>query len=92
MCVIVRGMETLEPNPIVAALNEAISIAGSQRALADRITKPGLNVGQSTVSNWIARGVVPADYCPAIERETGVKCERLCPATDWVVLRKKRAA
>jgi DNA-binding transcriptional regulator YdaS (Cro superfamily) len=46
-----------------------------------------IGVAQSTVSMWRARGRVPAENCPAIERETGVRCERLCPTTPWEVLR-----
>lgn len=69
--------------PEMQALDEAIQKAGGVGALATRI---GLEYG-STVSNWKARGRVPAEYCPAIERETGVRCERLCRGPDWAFLR-----
>jgi DNA-binding transcriptional regulator YdaS (Cro superfamily) len=71
------------------ALEEAIEIAKGVSNLAARIER-----GQSTVSMWLTRGAespktwkVPADACPAIERETGVRCERLHPGAAWEVLR-----
>lgn len=75
----------------VIALKEAIERAGSQRLLAERISSTALPVGQSHVSMWLNRKNVPAEYCPAIERETGVRCERLNPRADWSYLRKRRA-
>lgn len=48
------------------ALNEAIAITGGVSSLAR-----GLGVGQSTVSNWRARGTdVPPEHCVQIERLT----------------------
>lgn len=64
------------------ALDEAIQKAGSVAALASRI-----NVAASAPSMWKSRGRVPAEHCPAIERETGVRCERLRPDVAWDVLR-----
>lgn len=64
------------------ALDEAIQKAGSVAALAARI-----NVAASAPSMWKSRGRVPAEHCPAIERETGVRCERLRPDVAWDVLR-----
>jgi DNA-binding transcriptional regulator YdaS (Cro superfamily) len=64
------------------ALKKAIEIAGGVAALASKI-----DVSPSAPSNWLARGNVPAEHCPAIERETGVKCEELNPSPDWEVLR-----
>ncbi|RZA12693.1 MAG: Cro/Cl family transcriptional regulator [Proteobacteria bacterium] len=64
------------------ALDEAISIAGGVGALASRIGVP-----KSAPSMWRARKSVPAEYCPAIERETGVRCERLRAGVAWDVLR-----
>jgi DNA-binding transcriptional regulator YdaS (Cro superfamily) len=67
------------------ALIQAINILGSQTALAKAI---GGHV--QTVNNWISRGNVPAEHCPAIERVTGgaVRCEDLRPDVDWAVLRR----
>lgn len=38
---------------------------------------------------WKARGNVPAEHCPAIERATAgaVRCEDLRPDVAWSVLR-----
>lgn len=72
-------------NPVpegVAALDEAIKTAGGVGALAERI-----GATASAPSMWRKRGRVPAEHCPAIERETGVRCERLRPDVDWSVLR-----
>lgn len=66
------------------ALDEAIGKCASTSSFADRI-----GAGQSTVSMWKARGRIPSEYCPAIERETGVRCERLRPDIPWDVLRLK---
>lgn len=63
------------------ALDEAIG-DWSVAVFASRI-----GVAQSTVSMWRARGRVPGENCPAIERETGVRCERLRPDIPWDVLR-----
>ncbi|MEX8520051.1 MAG: transcriptional regulator [Leptothrix sp. (in: b-proteobacteria)] len=65
------------------ALDKAIRTAGGQARLAAKI-----GCVQGAVSNWKARGKVSAEYCPAIERETGVPCEELNPDVDWAVLRK----
>lgn len=64
------------------ALDEAITKAGSQAALA------GLcGVVQGAVANWKKRQSVPAEYCPAIERGTGIRCEDLRPDVDWAFIR-----
>lgn len=66
------------------ALDDAIAAAGGVGALAARI-----GVAASLPSMWRKRGSVPAEHCPAIERETGVKCERLNPKVAWRVLREQ---
>jgi DNA-binding transcriptional regulator YdaS (Cro superfamily) len=47
-----------------------------------------LGVAPSLPSMWRQRNNVPAEYCPAIERETGVRCEALRPDVPWGVLRQ----
>lgn len=42
-----------------------------------------MGLRQNVVSNWKARGQVPAEQCPAIEAATGVLCEELRPDLDW---------
>lgn len=67
-------------------IEQAISICGNQSALAEKI-----GVTPQVVHNWLRRGNVPADYCPAIDRATAgvVRCEDLRPdlASDWAYLR-----
>jgi DNA-binding transcriptional regulator YdaS (Cro superfamily) len=69
------------------ALEEAVKAAGGYGALAEKI-----GVAASAPSMWRKRGSVPAEHCPAIERETGVACERLNAKADWAVLRATDAA
>ena len=65
-------------------LELSISIVGSQSKLARAIGCKG-----QLVNNWLRRGRVPADACPAIERATkgAVRCEDLRPDVDWGYLR-----
>jgi DNA-binding transcriptional regulator YdaS (Cro superfamily) len=75
------------------ALERAIKIVGSQSALASLI---GGAVKQAHVFYWLQTGRVPAVHCPAIERETArrgdrVRCEDLCRSADWGVLREQAA-
>jgi DNA-binding transcriptional regulator YdaS (Cro superfamily) len=65
------------------ALELAILRAGTQTALAAMI---GENIKTGHIYGWLQNGV-PAKYAPTIERETGVRCEDLCPGPDWAVLR-----
>ena len=53
------------------ALDRAINHVGGVSALA-RL----LGTNQSTVSNWRARGVIPAERCAAIEEATEGKVTR----------------
>jgi DNA-binding transcriptional regulator YdaS (Cro superfamily) len=78
------------------ALNEAIEVIGGVSALASAITSNDLPVKPTTVSMWRARGRMPPEYAPPIERETRrrgrpVTCERLAPAVAWAVLREQVA-
>jgi DNA-binding transcriptional regulator YdaS (Cro superfamily) len=68
-------------------LEEAVAALGGQTATARH-----LGVSQSLVAQWLARDRDPEqrkgrplseEYCPAIERGTGVRCERLRPDTIW---------
>lgn len=65
------------------ALNEAIQKAGGLALFAETVHAPSVNA----VKSWKRIGSVPADYCPTIERVTGVACERLRPSADWGYLR-----
>ena len=57
--------------------HEAVEAAGGLTALAKAI-----RVGPTRAGNWYSRGV-PADYCPAIEQATGVRCEDLRSDVTW---------
>lgn len=49
-----------------------------------------LGVTQSAVSQWIQRGLVPAEHCPPIEKLTKglCRCEDLNDKVDWGFLRQ----
>lgn len=71
----------------MSALVNAVQAMGGQSELARAI-----GAKQQHVWNWLNRGRVPAEHCPAIERETRargspVTCEELRPDVDWSVLR-----
>lgn len=71
---------------IKAALDEAVRNAGGLELFAARINAPSANA----VKAWKRTGSIPADYCPTIERTTGIACERLRPSVDWAFLRGTR--
>ncbi len=72
----------------IESLQRAVTIAGGQAALARLI---GRGIKQPHVWNWLNSPnpdeMPPAEYCPAIEKTTGVKCEELRPDIEWSVLR-----
>ena len=70
-----------EADQVRAALREAASRCDGQSALAERISVVG-PTPKAVVWAWIDRGRVPIEYCPAIERETGVMRWELRPS-DW---------
>jgi DNA-binding transcriptional regulator YdaS (Cro superfamily) len=71
-------------NGRMKSLEKAFLSVGGQSKLAKSI-----GIAPQVVNNWVRRGNVPAEYCPAIERATNglVCCEDLRPDVDWVVLR-----
>jgi DNA-binding transcriptional regulator YdaS (Cro superfamily) len=79
----------------MAALDEAIQVCGNTlEAFASAISTPELPVSQSKVSMWRSRKSVPAEYVPAIFRETKkrgkpIAPERFRPNIDWAVLREQ---
>ena len=72
----------------IEALQIAVEKAGGQTALA---TKIGRGIRQAHVWGWLnsknPEEMPPAEYCPAIEKATGVRCEDLRPDIEWSVLR-----
>lgn len=64
------------------AIAHAAAIAGGQSALAKELRHltPNNKISQGHVWSWINRsGRVPAEYCAAIEKLTGVTKEQLRP-------------
>lgn len=68
-----------------------MQIIGGQAALARALSTPLRKIGQPHVYKWLNSPnpdqMPPAEYCPSIERATGVRCEELRPDVDWSVLR-----
>lgn len=85
--------ETKPPLARQVAARRAVEILGGWTAAAR-----ALNVKDhrpTTVQSWIKHRV-PAEYCPAIERETRargevVRCEDLRPDIPWGILREQAA-
>ena len=66
-------------------IRHAVETVGGAKKLAYKIGVP-----VQSVYFWLSGARrIPADYCPAIERETerAVRCEQLRPDVDWSVLR-----
>lgn len=67
----------------VSGVEAAISKANGVAALAALLSREvGEEVSMQTVTNWRARGVVPANRCKPIEKLTGISVKRLRPK-DW---------
>jgi DNA-binding transcriptional regulator YdaS (Cro superfamily) len=69
---------------------EAVRVLGGPVGAAVLLDLPGHR--HQTVQSWL-RHRVPAQHCPAIERETRARgqpvlCEELRPDIDWSVLRQ----
>jgi DNA-binding transcriptional regulator YdaS (Cro superfamily) len=56
------------------ALQDVLTVAGGQKALATR-----LGIRQQSVSEWVARGMVPIERAAQIERLYRVTRRRLRP-------------
>mgnify|MGYP003584612425 CR=1 FL=1 len=65
------------------AFEEVVAKFGGQSAMARHF-----KLTPWAVSKWKDR--VPAERCPEIEKQTGVRCERLRPDIDWSVLRESK--
>lgn len=77
----------------IEALREAVEKASGQTAMAAGLSRPDRKITQAHVWKWLnspnPEKSPPAEYCPDIERLTGVPCEHLRPDVDWAVLRGK---
>lgn len=63
-------------------LQKAIDIAGGQNKLAKKLRKIRKNkCSQSMVNYWLreAKNGAPAEYCPALEKITGIPKEQFRP-------------
>lgn len=81
----------------MAALDEAIEVCGGTlAAFAEAISTEDLQVSASKVGMWRVRQSVPAEYAPAIYRETKkrgkpIECERFAPHVAWDAVRAQGA-
>lgn len=81
-------MEQNLSTPQQLALDRAVEAAGGKTALMRKLNERGWEIGShNTINQWRVNGV-PEKYCPDIEDLTGVRCEELCPDTNWTVLRR----
>lgn len=71
-------------NPAAQAAQRAVDLLGGPVAAARKL---GVERYQ-TVQSW-TRNRIPAEYCPAIERELhgAMRCEEMRPDVAWGVLR-----
>lgn len=58
----------------VTGVAEAVKVAGGRRQLGEKV-----NVTHEAVRQWLVAGKVPAEKVLLVERETGVRRERLNP-------------
>lgn len=66
-------------------IKKAAALAGGTSALARAV-----QVSAPTVFQWISgERPIPLAHCPAIEINTGVRCEQLRPDVEWVRVRGK---
>ncbi|WP_082709028.1 YdaS family helix-turn-helix protein [Thiobacillus denitrificans] len=82
---------------MIDALQHAISLADGQSSLARKLTEHFTELGESrkvtqaNVWSWLNSKnpdhMPPSDFCPGIEKITGVPCERMRPDIEWAVLR-----
>lgn len=88
-------MAEVQPGDAMKALDEAIKICGDTvAAFASAISTADLPVQPNKVSMWRSRRSVPAEYLPAIFRETNrrgspVPPERFNSRIDWEALRQQ---
>lgn len=73
-----------EPPIQNAALEEAIRRFKSLTNMARVLEVSSYRV----IQGWQRQKVVPARYCPEIERAVGVPCEGLNDKVDWAYIRK----
>lgn len=67
-----------------SAIDDAIAKMVTAVALAD-----ALSITPAAITEWKKNGLVPVGQCIAVEKLTGIPCERLNPTCDWAYLRRK---
>lgn len=81
-------MASSEPTPQQLALDRAVDVAGGKTSLMRKLNERGWTISShNTISQWRENGV-PEKYGPDIEDITRVRCEEICPDTNWAVLRR----
>lgn len=68
----------------IDALERAIAVHGLSRLASE------LGVPYQMIQGWRKDGrkfATPAEYCPSVEKITGVPVEELRPDVDWAVVR-----
>ena len=66
------------------SLQKAIDLLGGLTSAGKQ-----LGVTKGVIFQWRERGRVPAEYCPALEKLTGIRCEELNDKIDWAYLRNQ---
>jgi hypothetical protein len=81
-------MSLPETTPQQAALDRAVEAAGGKTSLMRKLNERGWSItSHNTIARWRENGV-PEKYGPDIEDITRVRCEEICPGTNWSVLRR----
>lgn len=81
-------MDASAPTPQQLALDRAVEVAGGKTSLMRKLNERGWSISShNTISQWRENGV-PEKYGPDIEDLTAVRCEEICPETNWSVLRR----
>ena len=77
----------------MSAVERVIEAVGGMSELARLLTVASKKeVSTQRVFNWKTNDRIPSDFCPDIEKLTGIPCEELRPDVAWSILREQAAA